>query len=146
MNSAISHETLTLVLPEPPSLNAMIDFAKRRTRRSRTGGWMKQSLPVVYDQEKENYELRCLASMRRMGVRPPATPWPRWRLITAEFRLHQLRDPLELLAGLKWTCDWLVSVGFVANDSIRELTWIPTPLQQIDRQNRSVTITIARAE
>lgn len=133
---------IVLDLPEPPSLNRMIDMAKERTRRSRTGGWMKRALPVVYDQQKEVYELACTAATRRAGIRPPSTPWPRWRLERAEFRLFNQRDPLELLAGLKWTVDWLVSAGFIANDSPRELRGIPDPVQIVDRQHRGVTITI----
>lgn len=134
---------LVLVLPEPPSLNAMLDLAKQRTRRSRTGGWMKRSLPVVYDQELEVYEMRCLAALRGLGVSAPATPWPRWRLEAAEFRLHRLRDPIELLASLKWPVDVLVRLGFVAGDSPRELLETPRPTQLIDPKNRRVTLTIA---
>lgn len=134
---------LTIVLPEPPSLNAMIDLAKQRTRRSRSGGWMRRSLPVVYDQEKEKYELTCLAVARGQKLAPPAEPWARWRIERAAFRLHQLRDPLELLAGLKWTVDWLVSQGYVADDGPSYLLHTPYPEQRIERADRGVTITIA---
>jgi hypothetical protein len=135
---------LVLNLPEPPSLNVMIDLAKKRTRRSRTGGWMKKSLPVVYDQAKETYELECLAATRSAGVHAPREPWPRWRIEAAEFRLHSLRDTLELLAGLKWSVDWLVHAGFVTNDSPRELRGLPDPVQRIARTNRGVSLTIVR--
>jgi hypothetical protein len=141
----VTADRLVLELPEPPSLNAMIDLAKKRTRRSRAGGWMKKTLPVVYDQAKERYELECLQAVRVAGIRPPSPPWPRWRLEAAEFRLHSLRDPLELLAGLKWTVDWLVHAGFITNDSPRELRGIPDPTQRIERRRRGVTLTIVRA-
>jgi hypothetical protein len=133
---------MRLVMPEPPSLNQMIDMAKRRTRRSRTGGWMRKSLPVVYDQRLETYELECLAALRIAGIRLPVAPWPRWCLEAAEFRLHSLRDPVELLASLKWPVDALVRLGFVAGDSPRELLGTPVPTQVIDRGNRGVTLTI----
>jgi hypothetical protein len=122
----------------------MLDLAKQRTRRSRTGGWMKKSLPVVYDQQKEAYELQCLAALRGIGISPPSAPWPRWRLESAEFQLHRLRDPIELLASLKWPVDFLVAAGFVAGDSPRELIDTPTPRQVIDQKNRRVTLTIVR--
>jgi hypothetical protein len=77
------HE-LTLELPEPPSLNRMIDLAKQRTRRSRTGGFMKRALPVVYDQAKETYELECLAAVRTAKVRLPVAPWARWTIESVE--------------------------------------------------------------
>jgi hypothetical protein len=137
---------LRIALPEPPSLNQMLDLAKQRTRRSRTGGWMKRSLPVVYDQHLETYELECRADLRIAGIRPPVTPWPRWRLEAAEFRLHQLRDPIELLASLKWPVDVLVRLGFVADDSPRELVATSIPTQVIDRKDRRVTLTISTCD
>lgn len=138
----MSADRLVLELPEPPALNRMIDLAKQRTRRSRAGGWMKRSLPVVYDQAKERYELACLAAVRQAGVRPPTTPWRRWRLEQAAFRIHTPRDPIELLAGLKWSIDWLVAAGYVANDSPRELDALPVPTQTVARANRGVTLTL----
>lgn len=136
---------LTLVLPEPPSLNEMLALAKKRTRRSRRGGWMKRSLPVVYDQELEAYGLRAEAAIREQGIRAPVEPWERWQLVSAHFRLHNARDWTELLASLKWPIDALVSLGFVADDSPREMLPPPTPTQEIDRANRGVTLVIAPA-
>jgi hypothetical protein len=122
----------------------MIDLAKKRTRRTRVGGWMKRSLPVVYDQELETYELQCQAALRGSGIVLPAAPWPRWKLSSADFRLHRLRDPIELLASLKWPVDVLVRLGFVAGDRPRELIAVPTPTQVIDQKNRRITLTIER--
>lgn len=132
-----------LDLPEPPSLNGMIDLAKQRTRRSRTGGWMKRALPVVYDQQKEIYELECLAAIRLQGVRPPFDPWKVWQLRSAEFRLHSLRDPIELLAGLKWPIDFLVAQRFADDDGPAQLIEIPMPTQVVDRKARGITLVIA---
>lgn len=138
-------DRLTLILPEPPALNVMIDLAKERTRRTLAGGWMKRSLPIVYDQRKTVYQLECTKALREAGVKPPPAPWAAWRLERAEFRLHQLRDPIELLAGLKWPIDTLVTLGFLAQDSPRELKGIPDPEQCIDRRRRGITLTISRA-
>lgn len=133
---------LVLVLPEPPSLNEMIRLAKQRTRRSRTGGWMRRSLPVVYDQALEAYELAAVAMLRTQGVKPPREPWAQWRITAIAFRLHSLRDPVELRASLKWPVDLLVRQGYVADDGPRELVSVCEPEQCIDRANRGVTITV----
>jgi hypothetical protein len=140
-------ERVMLDLPEPPSFNEMIELAKRRTRRTRDGGWMKRTLPVVYDQHLESYELTCSAAVRTAGVRPPPLPWLRWRLVSVHFRLHNLRDWLELAAGAKWAVDFLVREGFVLDDSPREMErpemW---PTQEIARRNRGLTMVIERVE
>lgn len=138
-------ERLVLELPEPPSLNKMLDLAKERTRRTLTGGWMKRSLPVVYDQARTVYQMECTKALREAGVKPPRDAWAAWRLERAEFRLQLLRDPIELLAGLKWPIDTLVTLGYLAQDSPRELKGIPDPEQTIDRRRRGITLTIARA-
>lgn len=138
--------TLTFDLPLPPSLNEMLTLAKRRTRRSRTGGFMRRSLPVVYDQHLEAYEDLAVLELRRQGITPPATPWARWRLVSAHFRVHNVRDWTELLASLKWPVDVLVRQRYVAGDSPREMERPSSPEQSIDRRNPGVTLTIARWE
>lgn len=139
-------EQVTITLPEPPSLNQMLDLAKRRTRRTRNGGWMKRSLPVVYDQRLEAYEVEAMAALRTQGVKPPREPWHRWRLVSAHFRLANLRDWTELMASLKWPVDVLVRQGYVADDSPKEMAPPPTPTQEIVRGNRGVVLRIERAE
>jgi hypothetical protein len=133
----------TLTLPEPPSLNEMIRLAKMRTRKTKNGGWLKKAAPIVYDNHKYEYEVSCIAAARNCGIRLPRTPWPLWRLQSAHFKLHNERDPLELLAGLKWAVDALVNMGLLANDSPRHLKGIPDPTQEIDRKDRCVVITIS---
>jgi hypothetical protein len=139
-------QRLTLELPEPPALNAMLDIAKRRTRRTKRGGWRQDALPTVYDEAKHEYGMLCTAETRGAGVFPPREPWLKWRLVEVRFRLHTPRDPIELLAGLKWPVDWLVDQQFVLDDSARHLVGIPLPEQVVDRANRGVTITIERAD
>jgi hypothetical protein len=140
----IPSQRLTLDLPLPPSFNDMIEKAKRRTRRSRTGGWMKRSLPVVYDQHLEAYEDKAIVLLRQQGVQAPNEPWAMWSLSAASFRLHNLRDWVELLASLKWPVDVLVRRGFVLDDSPREMAPPCIPTQTIDRRNLGVTLTIER--
>jgi len=137
---------MTFDLPLSPSLNEMLSLAKKRTRRSRSGGWMRQSLPVVYDQALEEYEQTALAALRLQRITPPKEPWPQWRLVSSHFRLHNLRDWVELQASLKWPIDVLVRQGFVQDDSPREMER-PTaaPTQVIDRACPGITLTIERA-
>jgi hypothetical protein len=137
-------ERLTLQLPLSPSLNEMLALAKKRTRRSRSGGWMQRTLPVVYDQHLEAYEDRAVIMLREQGVRVPPTPWHRWALTSAAFRVRNLRDWTELLASLKWPVDVLVRRGFVLDDSPREMLPPPCPTQTIDRRRPGITLTIER--
>lgn len=134
-------------LPLPPSLNQMLDLAKERTVRTRNGGFRRdrRAVPVVYDQHLEAYELEAMAALRQQGITPPETPWPRWRLVSAAFRVHNERDWIELLASLKWPVDVLVRLRFVLDDSPREMEPPPTPTQVIDRKRLGVTLVIAPA-
>jgi hypothetical protein len=133
-----------LQFPEPPSLNMMIDMAKERTRKTRNGGFMPRALPVVYDQKLEAYEAEAAALLDAQDQRAPHTPWSSWSLIQADFRLHNLRDPIELLASLKWPVDVLVRRGWVQDDSPQELREICIPTQRINRTNRGVVLVIRR--
>ncbi len=135
---------LRLTLPEPPSMNQMITFAKQRTCRTRNGGFMKKSLPVVYDQALEAYELEAMVQLDAAGMRPPAAPWERWSMLKVEFRLYALRDLTELLASLKWPVDLLTRRGWVKDDSPRHLLEACLPTQTIDREHRGVDLFIRR--
>ncbi len=126
-------------------MNAMLDLAKKRTKRGREGGWMKRALPIVYDNARHAYQRECLREAMAQGVRPPKEPWAYWAIESATFRLHALRDPVELAAGLKWACDFLVKEGYVSDDSPRELH-SPTkwPAQVVDRKDRGLDLVIRR--
>lgn len=127
--------SVTLVLPEPPSLNDMIDLAKKR-RRGR---------PIVYSVSKAEYELRCTEAVRKCRNPPPREAWKRWRVDRIVFRVHNERDLIELTAGLKWPVDWLVNYGIVEDDSPRHLVGpLPDPQQIIARSNRGVEISISK--
>ena len=135
---------LAIELPVPPSLNEMLALAMKRSRRTRTGGWTRRVIPgIVYDQQLELYETRCLVAFANQRITAPADPWPRWRIVSAKFRLHNLRDWVELMASLKWPVDVLVRQRFVVNDSPRELLPPPTPEQRINRRNLGVSLQIA---
>lgn len=101
---------------------------------------------MVYNKNLERYEARCLVALANQGIAAPLDPWPRWKIVSACFRLHNLRDWVELMASLKWPVDVLVRRGFVVDDSPREMDPPPTPTQKIDRRNPGVTLTIARTD
>ena len=58
---------LSFSFPEPPSMNQMLALAKKRTRKGRDGGWMKRSMPIVYDNARHSYQLDCLRETRAKG-------------------------------------------------------------------------------
>ena len=136
---------LTLEVEEPPTVNAMLTLAKRRTRKGPHGVWMQRPQSAYWVAQQE-YQARFADSLRQQmaaaGVPWPEAPWPKWRIVSAHYRVHQLRDPLELPAGLKWAADALVAAGLVADDSPRELSPPPAPTQEVQRRNRGVTLTI----
>jgi hypothetical protein len=106
---------------------------------------MKRALPIVYDNARYAYQLECLREAAAQGVMPPQEAWQFWEIESATFRLHALRDPVELAAGLKWPVDFLVKHGFVADDSPRHL-WTPVkwPSQIVSRQDRGLDLIIKK--
>lgn len=114
---------LVLTFPDAPSLNKMIDLAKKRARVG------KRMLPIVYNTRKQAYEDEALIRLRQQGHAPPRTPWQRWRIDAVEIRRHNLLDPLEALSCAKWPLDSLVKGRYVADDSPRHLIYVPMPTQ-----------------
>lgn len=135
-------EDVVLFLPEPPGLNEMLAYAKRR----RFVG--KKAFPIVYDDKRRDYRMLCLAQVREDRISPPETPWARWKIVNATWRIAgKPRDLLELQAGLKWAIDFLVDWGYVAGDSPKELIEVPgcPPVSQlVDRKKRGVYLWIRR--
>lgn len=133
----------SLDLPEGPSINRMIALATKRSRRTRNGGWMKKAMPgILYDQALEDYGQKCEAALRQAGIRPPPLPMHAWRITRLHFRLHALRDPLELAAGAKWACDYLVRAGWAVDDGPAQLVDVAKPTQEINRRDRGISIEI----
>lgn len=121
-------EQVTLLLPEPPSINAMLGYAK---------AWKGRKYYV----EQQKYRD---AALEMLPGRPPSAPWERWALRHVHFRLWNRRDPLELQAGLKWVADLLQDEGWVVDDTEDHLVYIAYPTQEIDRKNRGVDLVIER--
>lgn len=143
----IEPATIRVVLPLPPTVNAMIALAKKRTRKAASGGWMNRAIPIVYDNAKREYETLCMVALADQGVAKPRKPWQYWSLLAADFRVRTARDWTELAAGLKWPVDALVRLGYLADDSPRHMVrpdrW---PTQTVDRRsNPCVVITLRTA-
>jgi len=155
-NAEAGPDRLTFDLPEPPTINAMLRLYSRWQRRG------DKRIPM-YHIGRGKYELKCDYAAQDQGIRPPPDPWPEWRIETAIFRVWGPKDPVELLASLKWAVDWLVRSGYVKDDSPAELRHIPEYFglierddprlrsrlmrgicQTINRGNRGVELTIAR--
>jgi hypothetical protein len=132
-----------ITLPEPPAFNAMIESAKRTTRRTPSGGWLKKAIPLYYIEQRE-YREAAERQLNAAGHVAPAEPWKKWAIVRVDFRLHQRRDATELLAAMKWPVDLLVDLGWVADDSPDELTIECLPTQVVDRLARGVDLYIRR--
>jgi len=109
-------------------MNAMLGYAK---------AWKGRKYYVKQQEYREEME-HCLP------VPPPGVPWEQWAIDSVHFRLWGWRDPLEALAGLKWPIDFLVDLGWLAEDDRNSLVGICIPTQEINRKNRGVTITLRK--
>lgn len=122
---------MILYLPEPPSLNKMLDF--------RGGGWM------VYRGKQEAYQKRVRLLL---PARPDDAPWKEWAITRIHFTLWELRDPLELHAGAKWAVDVLVQDGWVVDDGPSYLKALTLATQERCRPHwdcyRGLTLEIER--
>lgn len=72
---------------------------------------------------------------------PPATPMAR-ASITATLYTKRKMDTDNLFGRLKWCGDWLVTRGFIVDDSPDHLEWAAIPAQAIDRRDPRVEIEI----
>lgn len=149
-------DRVSMVLPEPPTLNEMLDLAKQRTPRR---------IPVVYNLRRKEYALTVKAALDSQGLRPPKPEWDQWEILRCVFRVYNPKDPLELLASLKWAVDALVRWGWVKDDGAQELVFLPPYWglvpgkevtfqlagldgiwQVVDRENRGVSLEIQRVD
>jgi hypothetical protein len=131
-----------LTLPEPPSLNAMIELRARFTRKW-NGKFFKRR-QNLYWLTQQDYQAQTAVLLDAAGHRRPAEPWQQWAIVRAEFRLWSLRDEVELCSSLKWPVDTLVKAGWVKNDSPAELKLLCLPEQKIHRERRGVDLWIRR--
>jgi hypothetical protein len=139
-NLSLPVTSLEFHFPESPTVNQMIDLAKKRNRGGRA---------VVYDAEKKRYYEHCdILVLAGKLPKPPKTEWARWRLVSVHFRTYNVHDFFEMIARLKWPVDWLVSRDYVRDDSPRELVPpLPWPTWEVERgDDRGATVVIARVD
>ena len=70
----------------------------------------------------------------------PVEPLTRAR-VQAHFCTHNRMDRDNLAARCKWILDWLVTRGYLLDDSDQVLDW-QMPSQEIDRKNKRVVVTV----
>lgn len=117
-------ETLTLVLPLPPNMaNGRDHWAKKNKRRK----WFNADC-----------DIRALTGQL---PDPPKAPFQR-ATIRATLYVWDLMDHDNAMARMKYAVDWLVSRGYLVDDSPAHLTWEGLPEQVIDRKHRKLVLTL----
>ena len=76
--------------------------------------------------------------------KPPAAPLTRAK-IRATLFVWSLMDEGNSLARLKWPEDWLVTRGYIRNDTRIVLKWEGIPDQVVDRKHQRVELTLTEA-
>lgn len=136
-------ETVKLMFPEPPTFNAMIKLAHRRTRTGPKGEFLKKTVPEYWVQQ-QRYKALASRQLDAQGWRRAEVTWRKIAIERVEFRLVQKRDPIELFSGLKWPMDLLVDQGFLIDDGPEHLVIETQPTQVIARGMRCVYVWIRR--
>lgn len=114
---------MKLTLPLPPNL------ANGR------GHWRKRyAKQTAYMQKCDTLQL--------IGKVPRPPREPVGGKISATFYVWSLNDLDNLMARFKWAGDWLVTRGYIAGDSPRDIEWAGIPEQVVDRKNPRLVITI----
>ena len=76
--------------------------------------------------------------------RPPREPLPQ-ATAAATLYVWAPMDEGNALNRLKWTEDWLVSRGYLADDNRKALRWAAIPEQVVDRRNQRIVLTLEAA-
>ena len=114
---------MKLVLDLPPDLaNARMHWRTKHARQR------------IYCEACDNRQLIGL-------LPPPGEPLVRAK-VTAHFQMHNEMDWDNLFARLKWALDWLVTRGYLVDDSPKVIPECPTVTQEIDRKNKRLAITL----
>ena len=109
---------VSVTLPLPPN------------RANARGHWSK------HHAERMDYMTRAMV----MHPKRLREPMPHARISATLYVWNKL-DKDNLMARMKWPVDWLVSRGFIPDDSEKYLDWA-MPKQVIDRKNQRVEITL----
>lgn len=136
-------ETVRFTFAEPPAFNAMLLLQSQYTHDGPDGRRMKKA-QRRYWVEQQKYKARAWRELDAMGWRAPETPWQRVALVRAHFRLHSLRDKVELLSSIKWPIDLFVQLQYLQNDAPNYLEIEALPTQEVKRDLRGVDLWIRR--
>lgn len=115
---------LVFNLPLPPNIpNARMHWkAKMRARQA--------------------YESACeMLRLTRQLPPVPATPIAR-ATVSAHFVTWSPCDEDNLAARAKWSLDWIVKAGYLADDRKKCLSWTGMPTQSIDRKAMGLIVTL----
>jgi hypothetical protein len=97
--------------------------------------------------EKKAYWRTC-DTLQAGGILPPPPPLP-WAKATIASRmvLGNLMDDSNAMNRHKWVEDWLVTRGYLVDDSRKHLTWAGIPEQRVSRKNEpELEITLTRVD
>lgn len=120
---------MRFVIPMPPN------------RANARGHWSKH-----HGQKKAYWErldnLQLLGESEGFEVpAPPRWPLPRAKA-TASLYVWAKMDEFNAGNRLKWCEDWLVTRGYIVDDSSDVLRWTGIPSQEIDRKRPRIVLTL----
>lgn len=115
---------MTFVFPLPPNLaNARMHWR-------------------VKDRERKSYYAKLdVMQMWKDFPAPPRTPLNRASIRATLFCWNK-GDTGNVMNRMKWIEDWLVTRGYLVDDSEKHLKWEGFPTQQIDRKRSEVEIVV----
>lgn len=93
--------------------------------------------------KKQYWEDCDLLVAAQKAPRAPAKPWGKARITAAFFCWNEM-DQSNLMARMKWPEDFLVTRGYLEDDSPRHLQYTGIPTQEIDRKNQRLEIVLEK--
>jgi hypothetical protein len=117
-------EPIRLTVPLPPNLMNQRKHWRAKLR-----------------QKRAYWDTLNMLGMDRSFQRPPKAP-PAKARITVRLYVHNIMDPDNAMARLKWLLDWLSGSRYIADDAPHALEWAGMPEQEIDRRDPRVEVTI----
>jgi len=120
-------DALTITFPMPLNLaNARLHWR------------VKHNAKVAYWETLDN-----LQTVKRIPA-PPKTPWTKVR-VASVMVVGAAMDDGNAMNRHKWVEDWLVTRGYLVDDSKKHLTWDGVPTQRISRKEpASITLTLTQ--
>lgn len=120
---------MRFVIPLPPN------------RGNARGGWRKHHRAKC-DYWESLDTIQLLKKRDSFEVPPPPELQIGKATLTAMLYVWNFYDDDGAMALCKWPIDWLVTRGYLLNDSRKYLRWASVPDQQIDRQNPRLELTL----